>query len=64
MLTLLCVVLAVMLSRPNADQGLLQGLLVVATAMLLLGLAFTGFLAMTTMKELGGLASHPPRYKV
>ena len=39
MLTLLCVVLAVMLSRPNADQGFLQGLLVVATAMLLLGLA-------------------------
>ena len=33
-------------------------------AMLLLGLAFTGFLAMTTMKELGGLAAHPPRYKV
>ena len=39
MLTLLCVVLAVMLSRPDAAQGFLQGLLVVATAMLLLGLA-------------------------
>ena len=39
MLTLSCVVLAVMLSRPNADPGFLQGLLVVATAMLLLGLA-------------------------
>ncbi|MCP4506077.1 MAG: hypothetical protein GY826_06740, partial [Fuerstiella sp.] len=39
MLTLLCVVLAVMLSHPNEDHGLLQGLLVVATAMLLLSLA-------------------------
>ena len=39
MLTLLCVVLAVMLGHPNEDQGFLQGLLVVATAMLLLGLA-------------------------
>ena len=37
MLTLSCVVLAVMLSRPNADQGFLQGLLVVATAMLVVG---------------------------
>ena len=39
MLTLLCVVLAVMLGHPNEDHGLLQGLLVVATAMLLLSLA-------------------------
>jgi len=39
LLTFSCVVLAVMLSRPNGSHAFLQGLLVVATAVLLLSLA-------------------------